>query len=111
MAEGVEDERTLALVGGFGCDLIQGYLIDVPKPASEFSFSRPTQRRALPAALAADRVRNWRLALPVVSPPGSRAGARSGAAGTSGLPPSSRPAVVSRVDDGVAAVSVTGEAA
>ena len=103
VAEGVEDERTLALLGGFGCDLIQGYLIDLPKPACECSFSRPTGHRALPAAFAVDRAQHWRLALPVVSSPGSRVGARSAAAAASGPPSSSRPAVVSRVDDGLAA--------
>jgi diguanylate cyclase len=35
VAEGVEDTDTLALLGSFGCDLAQGYVISRPVPASE----------------------------------------------------------------------------
>ncbi len=38
VAEGVEDEATLALLSDLGCDLAQGYLIDVPRPPSELAF-------------------------------------------------------------------------
>ncbi|MGI9644651.1 MAG: putative bifunctional diguanylate cyclase/phosphodiesterase [Ilumatobacteraceae bacterium] len=36
IAEGVEDERALALVSEFGCDEVQGYHISRPLPAAEF---------------------------------------------------------------------------
>jgi diguanylate cyclase (GGDEF)-like protein len=45
VAEGVEDEATLAMLAGFGCDFVQGYVIDKPKPAHELTFGsshRPT---------------------------------------------------------------------
>lgn len=35
VAEGVEDEQTLNLLVGLGCDLAQGYLISRPKPPAE----------------------------------------------------------------------------
>jgi diguanylate cyclase len=38
VAEGIEDEATLTLLSAFGCDLAQGYFIDVPKPANELTF-------------------------------------------------------------------------
>jgi diguanylate cyclase len=39
VAEGIEDEATLTLLSELGCDLAQGYLIDIPKPAHELAFS------------------------------------------------------------------------
>jgi EAL domain-containing protein (putative c-di-GMP-specific phosphodiesterase class I) len=36
VAEGVETEEQLAILRGFGCDLIQGYLASRPVPAGEF---------------------------------------------------------------------------
>ncbi len=36
VAEGVETEEQLAILRGFGCDLIQGYLASRPIPADEF---------------------------------------------------------------------------
>jgi diguanylate cyclase (GGDEF)-like protein len=41
VAEGIEDDATLQLLSGLGCDLAQGYFISRPKPASEFAF-RPS---------------------------------------------------------------------
>ena len=38
VAEGVEDDSTLAFLSAFGCDLVQGYLIDKPKPANELTL-------------------------------------------------------------------------
>ena len=38
VAEGVEDYGTLALLSRCGCDLVQGYFIDVPRPAGELTF-------------------------------------------------------------------------
>ena len=37
VAEGVEDQRTLDLLGGLGCDLAQGYFLSRPLPASQIS--------------------------------------------------------------------------
>ncbi|HUY10358.1 MAG TPA: EAL domain-containing protein [Candidatus Dormibacteraeota bacterium] len=37
VAEGIEDDPTLNLLTGMGCDLAQGYFIGRPAPASEFS--------------------------------------------------------------------------
>lgn len=36
VAEGVEDERTLTILGELGCDIIQGYLIGKPMPFDKF---------------------------------------------------------------------------
>ena len=38
VAEGIEDYATLALLSRCGCDLVQGYFIDVPRPADELAF-------------------------------------------------------------------------
>ena len=38
VAEGVENYATLALLSRCGCDLVQGYFIDVPRPADELAF-------------------------------------------------------------------------
>jgi predicted signal transduction protein with EAL and GGDEF domain len=38
VAEGVEDHATLTLLSDFGCDLAQGFFIDVPRPAEELNF-------------------------------------------------------------------------
>jgi diguanylate cyclase (GGDEF)-like protein len=43
VAEGIEDEATLTLLSEFGCDLAQGYFIDVPKPANELTFLQRAQ--------------------------------------------------------------------
>jgi len=37
VAEGVEDERTLRLLGHFGCDLVQGFIVCRPMPAAELA--------------------------------------------------------------------------
>ena len=45
VAEGVEDRQTLEVLGDIGCDIAQGYLISVPKPAAQISMqSSPAQR-------------------------------------------------------------------
>ncbi|WP_051378000.1 MULTISPECIES: putative bifunctional diguanylate cyclase/phosphodiesterase [Derxia] len=36
VAEGVEDERTLRLLGHVGCDLVQGYIVSRPLAATDF---------------------------------------------------------------------------
>jgi diguanylate cyclase (GGDEF)-like protein len=38
VAEGIEDKATLELLSDFGCDLGQGYLINIPKPAEHLTF-------------------------------------------------------------------------
>jgi len=38
VAEGIEDDATLALLSDLGCDIAQGYCISRPKPASELAF-------------------------------------------------------------------------
>jgi diguanylate cyclase (GGDEF)-like protein len=38
VAEGVEDDATLKLLSGLGCDVAQGYLISKPKPASQLAI-------------------------------------------------------------------------
>jgi diguanylate cyclase len=51
VAEGVEDYATLALLSRCGCDLVQGYFIDVPQPADELTFlKQPTDNRPSKAA-------------------------------------------------------------
>lgn len=51
VAEGVEDYATLALLSRCGCDLVQGYFIDVPRPAGELTFlSQPAGNSASKAA-------------------------------------------------------------
>ena len=37
VAEGVEDQCTLDLLGGLGCDLAQGYFLSRPLPAGQIS--------------------------------------------------------------------------
>jgi diguanylate cyclase (GGDEF)-like protein len=44
VAEGIEDDSTLALLAQLGCDIAQGYCISRPKPAGELAF-----RAAVPA--------------------------------------------------------------
>jgi diguanylate cyclase (GGDEF)-like protein len=39
VAEGVEDRATLDLLSDLGCDLAQGFFIDLPKPADELAFA------------------------------------------------------------------------
>ena len=51
VAEGVEDDLTMDLLAGFGCDLIQGYHISPPRPLHEFiEFSTQEGRTAQPLA-------------------------------------------------------------
>jgi diguanylate cyclase len=38
VGEGIEDQATLDLLADMGCDLGQGYFIDIPKPAAAVSF-------------------------------------------------------------------------
>ena len=46
VAEGVEDDDTLALFAELGCDIVQGYLIGMPEPADELPFGGiPAPRR------------------------------------------------------------------
>jgi diguanylate cyclase len=47
VAEGIEDDATLTLLVGLGCDVAQGYYISKPKPAAEFAF-RPTTAYVAP---------------------------------------------------------------
>lgn len=47
VAEGVEDEDTIALLVKTGCDVLQGYCICRPMPAEEFvSFSEDFNRQS-----------------------------------------------------------------
>jgi EAL domain-containing protein (putative c-di-GMP-specific phosphodiesterase class I) len=51
VAEGVEDYATLALLSRCGCDLVQGYFIDVPRAADELAFLKlPAANRPSKAA-------------------------------------------------------------
>jgi EAL domain-containing protein (putative c-di-GMP-specific phosphodiesterase class I) len=56
VAEGVEDEASLELLGELACDLAQGYLISRPKPASELTLA-PRSLRALRPGTARSRSR------------------------------------------------------
>ena len=38
VAEGVEDSDTLELLTELGCDVVQGYFIGMPEPATEVAF-------------------------------------------------------------------------
>jgi diguanylate cyclase (GGDEF)-like protein len=51
VAEGIEDEATLELLAGLGCDLGQGYLISIPKPASHLVLMP-----GMPTSMATSRV-------------------------------------------------------
>jgi diguanylate cyclase (GGDEF)-like protein len=51
VAEGVEDDATLSVLADFGCDLAQGYFIDVPLPAEEVTFLQRTNESGPPATL------------------------------------------------------------
>jgi diguanylate cyclase (GGDEF)-like protein len=42
VAEGIEDEATLALVSELGCDVVQGYFVGRPGPARELVFGSPS---------------------------------------------------------------------
>jgi diguanylate cyclase len=57
VAEGVEDHATLSLLADFGCDLAQGYFIDMPLPAEELTFLQPANGNGQPAALTRRRDR------------------------------------------------------
>ena len=48
VAEGVEDDHCLGLLSGLSCDLVQGYVISKPKPASELELAP----HAVPAVIA-----------------------------------------------------------
>jgi EAL domain-containing protein (putative c-di-GMP-specific phosphodiesterase class I) len=39
VAEGIEDDATLTLLSDLGCDLGQGYLICIPKPANHLAWT------------------------------------------------------------------------
>ena len=51
VAEGVEDEATLAELRRLGCDLTQGYLHSRPVPAGELLRSPATSTPAAPAPI------------------------------------------------------------
>jgi EAL domain-containing protein (putative c-di-GMP-specific phosphodiesterase class I) len=48
VAEGIEDDATLAVLAQLGCDIAQGYCISRPMPPGELAF-----RGSLPAVSAA----------------------------------------------------------
>jgi len=52
VAEGVEEARALALLRGWGCDVIQGYYISRPVPAAEFEAWMERQDLPVTEALA-----------------------------------------------------------
>jgi diguanylate cyclase (GGDEF)-like protein len=47
VAEGVEDQGALDLLGSFGCDVVQGYLISKPKPPAELSLEPGARARSV----------------------------------------------------------------
>jgi len=52
VAEGVEEARALALLRGWGCDVIQGYYISRPVPVAEFEAWMERQDLPVPETLA-----------------------------------------------------------
>jgi len=46
VAEGIEDKETLELLGDLGCDLAQGYLISIPKPADQLTMQPASKLRS-----------------------------------------------------------------
>jgi diguanylate cyclase (GGDEF)-like protein len=52
VAEGIDDERTLAMLGEWGCDYGQGYLIHRPAPAQEVSLFLEARTRAAQQVVA-----------------------------------------------------------
>ena len=50
LARTVEDYGTLALLSRCGCDLVQGYFIDVPRPAGELTFLKSADGSGTSAA-------------------------------------------------------------
>ncbi|MEM9203288.1 MAG: EAL domain-containing protein [Actinomycetota bacterium] len=51
VAEGAEDDATMAMLAGFGCDLIQGYHVSPPVPLDDFlRFSTQPGRSGQPLA-------------------------------------------------------------
>ncbi len=62
VAEGVEDRATWALVEGFGCDVVQGYLVSYPQPAADLeawldAFDLRVNKAAWPRLEPAVRLR------------------------------------------------------
>ena len=55
VAEGVEDESTMALLTALGCDQAQGFLLS--RPLTDDQFDRWLVERRLPEARAAARAR------------------------------------------------------
>ena len=53
VAEGIEDEATLKLLGDLGCDVVQGYCISIPKPPNELAFRADLGAASEPASLDA----------------------------------------------------------
>ena len=47
VAEGIEDHATLELLTDLGCDLGQGYFINIPKPADQMAFASQLAGRNL----------------------------------------------------------------
>jgi diguanylate cyclase (GGDEF)-like protein len=54
VAEGIEDKATMDLLAELGCDLGQGYLISIPKPAGRLGLTGHTARVALNQPDASD---------------------------------------------------------
>ncbi|HKK02056.1 MAG TPA: EAL domain-containing protein, partial [Desulfuromonadales bacterium] len=57
VAEGVEDQMTLALLHEMGCDIVQGYLLSRPLPAAELASRLRAAREG----------KGWLVSEPVVS--------------------------------------------
>ena len=55
VAEGVEDEATVAMLSTFGCDTAQGYLYARPMPATEILMWARERTRSITAAASNDR--------------------------------------------------------
>jgi len=51
VAEGIEDDATLDLLSDLGCDLGQGYFINMPKPADQLVFTPQPSDAELPTSV------------------------------------------------------------
>jgi diguanylate cyclase (GGDEF)-like protein len=70
VAEGVEDEQTLAILNDLGCDLVQGWHLGRPMPAAAFSDFLAAQGAVVPAEQMAEQITEQITEQPAVQPSG-----------------------------------------